>query len=76
METLNVEGAQHAFSRDFAKEPRTVLQKWFLSCLKNSPDRGLEPEVFEIIFETLQGFDKEESANRIQIRKHDASGIC
>jgi hypothetical protein len=52
-ETLNVEGAQHAFSRDFAKEPRAVLQKWFLSCLKNAPDRGLEPEVFEIILQTL-----------------------
>jgi len=32
---------------------RKVLQRWFNTCLKNSPDRGREPEVFVVLLEAL-----------------------
>lgn len=40
--------------RQFPSERRTLLQKWFISCLKGSPDRGKEPEVFAALVESLE----------------------
>lgn len=34
-------------------EERRVLQKWFSSCAKGKPDRGLEPEVFGVLSKVL-----------------------
>ncbi|MFM2243318.1 MAG: hypothetical protein RLZ97_2173, partial [Verrucomicrobiota bacterium] len=39
--------------RDLAGGRRTMLQKWFNTCLKGKPDRGLEPGVFEVLLESL-----------------------
>ena len=39
--------------REFPSERRTLLQKWFASCLKGSPDRGKEPEVFAELVKSL-----------------------
>ncbi len=41
-------------TRDFPADRRSLLAKWFGSCLKNSPNRALEPEVFQALVETLQ----------------------
>ena len=38
-------------------EDRRVLQKWFGSCAKGRPDRGLEPEVFAAITAVLAQFE-------------------
>lgn len=40
--------------RHFPSERRGLLQKWFTSCLKGSPDRGKEPEVFGELVKSLQ----------------------
>jgi hypothetical protein len=40
-------------TRDFPSARRALLAKWFGSCLKGSPNRALEPEVFEALVETL-----------------------
>lgn len=42
------------FTRDFPSERRGVLGKWFNSCLKGSPNRALEPEVFEALVKSLE----------------------
>jgi len=42
-------------------EQRRVLGKWLMSCGKGEPDRGLEPEVYRILVETLE--EVEQSAN-------------
>ena len=42
------------FTRDFPSERRAVLAKWFGSCLKGSPNRALEPEVFAAIVAALE----------------------
>jgi len=34
---------------------RRTLAKWFGSCAKGKPDRGLEPEVFSILDKTMEG---------------------
>lgn len=39
--------------REFPRERRAMLQKWFASCAKGKPDRGLEPEVFAALVEAL-----------------------
>ncbi|GAA5482839.1 GTPase/DUF3482 domain-containing protein [Haloferula sargassicola] len=39
--------------REFPRERRSLLQKWFTSCLKGKVDRGLEPEVFAAVVEAL-----------------------
>ena len=39
--------------RDFPRDRRALLQKWFTSCLKEKPDRGLEPEVFSALVAAL-----------------------
>ncbi|BCX47368.1 GTP-binding protein [Haloferula helveola] len=40
--------------REFESDRRSLLQKWFTSCLKGSPDRGREPEVFAALLEALE----------------------
>ncbi|MBB5351781.1 hypothetical protein HNR46_002020 [Haloferula luteola] len=40
--------------REFPRERRAVLQKWFTSCLKGRPDRGAEPEVFAAMVASLE----------------------
>jgi hypothetical protein len=42
------------FTRDFPSERRNLLGKWFTSCLKNSPNRALEPEVFMVLVSVLE----------------------
>jgi hypothetical protein len=39
--------------RRLSAEQRTLLQKWFASCLKGAPDRGKEPEVFAVLVDIL-----------------------
>lgn len=53
-EMLAVSQGPSHFSRDMDKESRATLQKWFSSCLKSSPNRALEPEVYAILLATLQ----------------------
>jgi len=40
--------------RQFPSERRSLLQKWFTSCLKGAPDRGKEPQVFAALLEALR----------------------
>jgi hypothetical protein len=47
-------GGGSGFTRDFPSERRALLAKWFGSCLKGSPNRALEPEVFTALVETLE----------------------
>lgn len=51
-ETLR--GGENGYTRDFPSDRRSVLGKWFGSCLKGSPTRALEPEVFTALVETLE----------------------
>jgi hypothetical protein len=39
-------GEEDSRVRAFSSARRSLFQKWFTSCLKGSPDRGKEPEVF------------------------------
>ena len=48
-----LEGGGSGFTRDFPPERRNLLAKWFGSCLKGSPNRALEPEIFNALVETL-----------------------
>ena len=45
---------EESLVRQFPSGRRTLLQKWFNSCLKASPDRGKEPEVFAALVEALE----------------------
>ncbi|WP_193211900.1 GTPase/DUF3482 domain-containing protein [Luteolibacter marinus] len=47
-------GMEDRHVRDFPSARRTLFQKWFSSCLKGSPDRGKEPEVFAELVESLR----------------------
>jgi GTPase Era involved in 16S rRNA processing len=49
-----LQGTGAGFARALPAERRTRLAKWFSSCLKGSPNRSLEPEVFEALVETLE----------------------
>jgi len=40
--------------RTLPSDQRTTLQKWFTSCLKGTPDRAREPEVFAVLVELLE----------------------
>ena len=46
-------GDEEGVSRKLPGERRKLLQKWFESCLKGRPSRGLEPEVYQALVETL-----------------------
>jgi hypothetical protein len=52
-ERLNVADGE-SLVRQFPSDRRTLLQKWFNSCLKGTPDRGREPEVFAALLESLK----------------------
>lgn len=47
-------GGGTGFSREFPVDRRNLLGKWFSSCLKGSPNRALEPEVFQALVEALE----------------------
>lgn len=42
------------FTRGFPAERRALLGKWFGSCLKGTPNRTLEPDVFSALVEALE----------------------
>ena len=50
---LHAEGP--GYTQSFPRHRREVLAKWFGSCLKGSPNRGIEPEVFEELVRCLAG---------------------
>jgi hypothetical protein len=50
-------GGGEGFTKDFPRERREVLAKWFGSCLKGSPNRALEPEVYDALVRTLGEID-------------------
>ena len=59
-ETLSSNGesiVQHLSSDD-----RRTLGKWFTSCSRGEPDRGMEPEVFERLVTILEDTAKEDPA--------------
>ena len=49
-----LQGAAAGYTRSFPKERRNLLMKWFTSCLKGSPNRSLEPAVFDALVEALE----------------------
>jgi hypothetical protein len=49
-----LEGGGTGFTRDFPADRRNLLAKWFGSCLKGSPNRALEPDVFNALVDTLE----------------------
>lgn len=49
-----VGGDDDSLVRQFPSDRRSLLQKWFSSCLKGAPDRGKEPEVFAALLESLK----------------------
>jgi Domain of unknown function (DUF3482)/50S ribosome-binding GTPase len=42
------------FTRDFPAARRALLGRWFGSCLKGTPNRALEPEVFDALVKSLE----------------------
>ncbi len=50
---LNHEALEGGIVQSIRGEDRRVLQKWFVSCAKGKPDRGLEPEVFGALSRVL-----------------------
>jgi Domain of unknown function (DUF3482)/50S ribosome-binding GTPase len=53
-------GSDVGLTRGFPSERRSLLLKWFNSCLKGAPNRALEPEVYTALLESL----KEAGENR------------
>jgi len=53
-DTEVLEGRDGGFTRNFPRERRDTLAKWFNSCLKGSPNRALEPEVFKALVTSLE----------------------
>jgi Domain of unknown function (DUF3482) len=49
-----LDGDDVGLTRGFPSERRSVLAKWFNSCLKGSPNRALEPEVFAALVESFE----------------------
>lgn len=47
-------GGEIGFTRSFPAERRSLLAKWFNSCLKGSPNRSLEPDIFEALVASLE----------------------
>jgi GTPase Era involved in 16S rRNA processing len=52
-EILKIDSVTHSFTSKFDRARRDTLQKWFSSCMKSSPDRGMEPQVYQEILNTL-----------------------
>ena len=57
VEVLKAAGAQ-SLVRDFSRRRRSLLAKWFESCAKGAPNRGLEPEVFGEIRNSLEEIEE------------------
>lgn len=57
-DSQRLESGGSGFTRDFPADRRNTLAKWFNSCLKGSPNRALEPEVFQALVETLDDLSK------------------
>ena len=53
----SLDGGGAGFTREFPTARRKLLAKWFDGCLKLSPNRALEPEVFTALIETLEEID-------------------
>jgi hypothetical protein len=53
-------GSSEGFASGLSASRRAVLGKWFASCLKGSPNRSMEPEVFEMLVEVLAEVGKSE----------------
>jgi hypothetical protein len=49
----DIQAGGPGFTRDFPSARRALLAKWFGSCLKGTPNRALEPEVFHAIEQAL-----------------------
>jgi len=49
-----LEGGDVGFTRSFPSDRRSLLGKWFNSCLKRTPNRALEPEVFTALVKSLE----------------------
>lgn len=49
-----LDGGETGFTRDFSPARRALLGKWFSSCLTGSPNRALEPGVFEALVKSLE----------------------
>ena len=49
-----LEGGGQGFTRSFPAARRNLLAKWFGSCLKGSPNRSLEPAIFDALAESLR----------------------
>jgi Domain of unknown function (DUF3482) len=47
-------GGGAGFTRHFPTERKTLLGKWFHSCLKAAPNRALEPEVYQALLISLE----------------------
>jgi hypothetical protein len=47
-------GDDTGLTRGFPAHRRSLLAKWFDSCLKGSPNRALEPEVFSALVDSLE----------------------
>lgn len=47
-------GEEAGLTRDFPAERRSILGKWFNSCLKGAPNRSLEPDVFAALVDSLE----------------------
>jgi hypothetical protein len=52
-----LDGGGSGFTRNFPSDRRALLAKWFGSCLKGSPNRALEPEVFQALVDSLEEAD-------------------
>lgn len=52
-------GEEKGVSRGLPAERRALLRKWFDSCLKGKPSRGLEPDVYQVLVETLAELEGE-----------------
>lgn len=49
-----LEAGETGFTRNFPPDRRALLAKWFNSCLKDAPNRALEPEVFDCLLQSLE----------------------
>jgi hypothetical protein len=48
-----LEGGATGFTRNFPSDRRTLLGKWFATCLKGAPNRAMEPELFDALLAAL-----------------------
>ncbi|NNC88477.1 MAG: DUF3482 domain-containing protein [Akkermansiaceae bacterium] len=55
-------GRGESLVRNLPRSRRNLLAKWFGSCARGAPNRGMEPEVFEALVETLQEVEGRQAA--------------